>query len=162
VPESVTPAVPDPARAGGPWWLEDFAAGQRFTTPSRTLTAADVSAFAALTWDTNPMHTDREHAGRSRFGGLIGHGLMGVSFAMGLVSRLGVFEGSSVALLGIDDWTFSAPLVDQMTVRCELEILSVRRTRSGNGVLDRRLELWSSDGTLVQSGRIGLMVAPRP
>lgn len=149
-------------QVGQPWWFEDFEPGMRFHTPSRTVTEADIGQFAALTWDTNPMHTDRVFASSSRFGGIIGHGLMGVSFAMGLASRLGIFEGSSIALLGIDEWTFTAPLVVGTTIRCEIEILSARRTRSGAGVLDRRFVLRDAEGTVVQSGRIGLMVAARP
>lgn len=150
------------SRPGEPWWLEDFEAGQRFTTQGRTVTTSDIATFAAFTWDTNPVHVDHHFAQGTRFGEVIGHGLMGVSFAMGLVSRLGVFEGSSIALLGIDEWTFHAPLLDGTTVHCELEILSVRVTRAGNGVLDRRLTLLDAEGTVLQSGRIGLMVAPRP
>ena len=107
-------------QVGQPWWFEDFEAGQCLLTRSRTVTEADIAQFAALTLDTNPMRTDRDFARSSRFGGVIGHGLMGVSFAMGIASGLGIFEGSSIALLGIYEWTFTASLVVGMTVRCDI------------------------------------------
>ncbi|CAN5166380.1 MaoC/PaaZ C-terminal domain-containing protein [soil metagenome] len=147
----------------GTWWFQDFAAGQRFTTHARTIVEADIASFAAWSWDTNPVHTDAEQAKAGRFGAPIAHGMLGVSVAMGLVSRLGVFEGSSVALLGIDDWRFLAPILAGDTVHCELEILGIRLVSSGmTGVLDRQFTLVNQRGETVQTGRIGLMVAVDP
>lgn len=151
-----------PLPTPGPRWLEDFAVGQVVTTQGRTVTDADLVAFAGLTWDANPVHTDAAFAAEGRFGEVIGHGLLGMSYAMGLVARTGVFEGSSVALLGVDDWRFHAPIRVGDTLHVRVEIVGVRTTSSGQGVLDRAFSVLNQHGDLVQSGRIGLMVAPRP
>ena len=144
-------------------YLEDFAPGQGFLTQGRTITETDIVQFGGWSWDTNPVHTDAEHMRGSRFGAPIAHGLLGVSVAMGLVSRLGVFEKSSIALLGIDEWRFIEPVHVGDTVRCRLEILGVRTVSSGSaGVLDRRLELLNQRDVVTQRGRISLMVALRP
>ncbi|WP_375000634.1 MaoC/PaaZ C-terminal domain-containing protein [Aeromicrobium sp. CTD01-1L150] len=144
-------------------YVEDFAVGQEWVSQGRTITESDLVSFAAWSWDTNEVHTDEVAASRGRFGTRIAHGMLGAAIAMGLVSRLGVFEGSSIALLGIDEWRFERPLLIGETVRCRVTILSVRPTSAGDaGILDRRLELVSSDGTVLQHGRIGLMVACRP
>lgn len=144
------------------YWFEDFAPGQSFVSQGRTLTDADLVFFAGWSWDTNPVHTDADLAQGGRFGAQIGHGLMGMSIAMGLASRLGVFEGCSIALLGVDEWRFRLPLFVGDTVRCRVEILSVRATSSGEaGILDRRFSLLRGED-VVQEGRIGLMVARRP
>ncbi|MBD8606728.1 MaoC family dehydratase N-terminal domain-containing protein [Aeromicrobium sp. CFBP 8757] len=146
----------------GPWFLEDFAVGQVLTTQARTVTEADVVAFAASTWDTNEVHTDAVAAADGRFGERIAHGLLGMSYAMGLVSRLGVFEGSSVALLGVEDWRFVAPVRIGDTITCRLEIVGVRRTSAGDtGVVDRLFTLVDQRGGIVQQGRIPLMVRAR-
>ncbi|MDX3072827.1 MaoC/PaaZ C-terminal domain-containing protein [Streptomyces sp. NPDC088354] len=146
-----------------PLYFEDFHAGQEFTTQGRTLTESDVASFAAWSWDTNPVHTDAEFAAHTRFGERIAHGLLGVSVAMGLASRLGVFEGSSVALLGIDDWRFRRPLLVGDTVRCRVAILSTRLTGRGDaGILVRRFELLNQRDEIAQEGNIDLMVALRP
>ena len=84
------------------YFFEDFRTGQVFRSQGRTITEADVVMFAGWSWDTNPVHTDAESAQLGRFGERIAHGFLGLSVAMGLASRLGVFEGSSIALLGID------------------------------------------------------------
>lgn len=144
------------------YWFEDFAAGQSFVSQGRTLTDADLVLFAGWSWDTNPVHTDAESARDGRFGTPIGHGLMGMSIAMGLASRLGVFEGCSIALLGVDEWRFRLPLFVGDTVRCRVDILSVRATSSGDaGILDRKFSLLRGED-VVQDGRIGLMVRRRP
>lgn len=144
------------------WWFEDFEPGQRFTTQGRTLTESDLVMFAGWSWDTNPVHTDAHTSAEGRFGQPIAHGMLGLSLAMGLISRLGVFEGCSIALLGVDEWKFSAPVFAGDTLRCELEILSTRPTSSGHGILDRQLTLSNQHDRVVQQGRIGLMVASRP
>lgn len=145
------------------WWLEDFEPGQVFVSQGRTVTEADVASFAAWSWDTNPVHTDAVAAARGRFGQPIAHGLLGMSVAMGLVSRIGVFEACSVALLGVDDWRFLRPLLVGDTVRCRVEVQGVRRTSAGDtGVLSRRLTLLNQRDEVVQEGEIGLLVAARP
>jgi len=143
-------------------FLEDFEVGQTFESQGRTVTEADVVAFANLTWDTNEVHTDATAAAEGRFGERIAHGVLGLSFAMGLASRLGIFEGSSVALLGVEDWRFTGPVRIGDTITCRVEILAVRRTSAGDtGVLDRRFTLINQDGATVQAGRIPLMVRTR-
>jgi acyl dehydratase len=144
-------------------YFEDFHAGQVFTSQARTITETDVVTFAGWSWDTNPVHTDAESAASGRFGGRIAHGVLGLSVALGLASRLGVFEGCSVALLGIDGWRFRRPLVPGDTVRCRVEILDTRLTSSGEtGILQRRFTLLNQRDEVVQDGEMGLMVHVRP
>ncbi|MDR7418854.1 MAG: MaoC family dehydratase [Armatimonadota bacterium] len=52
-----------------------FSPGEQASV-TRTITAADVEAFADLTGDHNPLHVDEAFAARSRFGGRIAHGLL--------------------------------------------------------------------------------------
>jgi acyl dehydratase len=144
------------------WFFEDFAPGQQFVTQGRTLTESDVVSFAAWSWDTNPVHTDASRSREGRFGERIGHGLLGMSVAMGLASRLGVFEGCSVALLGVHDWKFRAPLLIGDTVHARIEITATRLTSSGDtGILHRHFRLLNDRDVLVQDGDIDLMVSTR-
>lgn len=145
-----------------PHYLEDLEAGQAFTSPGRTLTEADVMSFAAWTNDNNQVHTDVEFASKTRYGQRIVHGLLGTSLCLGLIARTGVFEGSAVALLGIDDWKFTAPIFIGDTVTCTVEILSTRLTSSGTtGIVERRVVLRNQRDEIVQQGRMDLMVLTR-
>ena len=144
-------------------YFEDFHPGQVFLSQGRTVTESDVVTFAGWSWDANPVHTDAETARHGRFGERIAHGVLGLSVAMGLVSRLAVFEACSIALLGIDDWRFRRPLAIGDTVRCRVEVLEARLTSQGDaGILRRRLTLLNQRDEAVQEGEIGLMVSLRP
>jgi 3-hydroxybutyryl-CoA dehydratase len=57
----------------------------RRVSRGRTITEADVAQFAALTGDTHPQHTDAVWAAGSRFGERIAHGMLVLSYAVGLV-----------------------------------------------------------------------------
>ena len=142
---------------------EDFRPGQEFLSQGRTITEADVVTFAGWSWDTNPVHTDAESARHGRFREPIAHGLLGLSVAMGLASRLGVFESCSIALLGIEGWRFRRPLVVGDTVRCRVEILDTRLTSKGDaGILRRRFTLLNQRDEDVQEGELPLLVSRRP
>ncbi|QBF46868.1 MaoC/PaaZ C-terminal domain-containing protein [Janibacter limosus] len=154
----MTQEMPSPAS----WYFEDFAVGQVFRTQGRTITESDIVSFAGWSWDTNPVHTDAVSAAGGRFGEPIAHGVLGLSVAMGLLSRLGIFEACSIALLGIDGWRFEAPVVVGDTVRCTVTITGARATSKGDaGILERDLVLTNQDDVVVQRGSIGLMVARR-
>jgi 3-hydroxybutyryl-CoA dehydratase len=57
-------------------WFEDFSVGDRFGSPSRTLTDAHFLFFAGMTGDAHPIHYDDEHAKTTRFGRRLAHGLL--------------------------------------------------------------------------------------
>jgi len=61
----------------------EFTAGQSATW-TKTITEADVIAYAGITGDFNPLHVDQVYAARSRFGERIAHGLL----TAGLISAV--------------------------------------------------------------------------
>ena len=144
------------------YYFEDFHAGQTFLSQARTITETDIVTFAGWSWDTNPVHTDAGFARRGRFKKPIAHGLLGLSVALGLASRLGVFESCSIALLGIDGWRFRKPIYAGDSVRCRVEILATRLTSRGDaGILERRFSLVNDRDEITQDGEMGLMVRLR-
>jgi acyl dehydratase len=150
----------------GPLYFEDFAAmgpDDEIVTPARTVTEADVVSFAAWTGDYNPLHTDAVAAADTRFGERIAHGVLGVALWIGLTARTGLFEGSAVALLGIDGWTFRAPIRFGDTVHASMRIVGTRLTSSGTtGVVQRHAQLINADDVVVQEGRLDVMVRTQP
>jgi acyl dehydratase len=145
-------------------YLGDLAPGQVFVSAARTITESDVVAFAGLSGDFNPIHTDAESAKDGAYGQRVVYGLLGVAIATGLLDRLGVFSGSAIAMLGIDDWKFTAPIFIGDTIHLELTILAVRPSLSkpDRGVVERRFELRNQRGDLVQVGRIDVLVRRAP
>lgn len=145
------------------YYFEDFEAGDAFVTPGRTIGLADIATFAGLSGDYNPIHTDAEFARDSQFGQRIAHGLLGMSVVTGLITRLGLFEAGTVALLGIEEWRFKGPVFDGDTIRVEVLIEDATLTSDGRrGVLRRRYRVMNQRDEVVQEGVMPLLVKCRP
>ncbi|MBF7082999.1 MaoC family dehydratase N-terminal domain-containing protein [Desulfallas sp. Bu1-1] len=143
-------------------YFEDFKVGQKFTSPGRTITESDVMQFAGLSMDFNPLHTDYEFAKGTIFGRPIAHGLLGLCIASGLTYRMGIFNESAIANLGIKEWNMKAPIFFGDTVHVEVTIKEKRKTSNpSRGILVRETKLIKQDGTVVQEGLIILMVKCR-
>ncbi len=56
-------------------WFEDFALGERFVLPSRTMTAAIFLAFQAASGDNHPVHYDAEYCRARGMPHMLAHGL---------------------------------------------------------------------------------------
>jgi len=82
-------------------WFENYPydqihVGQTAHT-ARTLTLADIQAFAAVSGDTNPAHLDPEYANATLFHGVIGHGMWGGALISSLLGT--VFPGPGTIYL---------------------------------------------------------------
>lgn len=119
-PETVSKPAPPPEGR----WFEEFAVGDSFRSPARTVTESDVAQFAALSGDYNPLHTDAEFAARTPFRERVAHGMLVQSISTGLGSRMGIFEGTVAALQGMRI-EYRAPVRFGDTVHLVLEVLEV-------------------------------------
>jgi len=90
--------------------FEEFEAGETFTTVSRTMTEADLVNFCSLTGDLNQLHTSEPFARDSHMGERVFAAPQLFAYAVGLVGRTNVFEGTVKAILGFDDFTFHVPV----------------------------------------------------
>jgi acyl dehydratase len=144
-------------------FLEDLTPGDVFITAARTITETDVVGFAGLSGDFNPIHTDVQFASTTPYGQRVVYGLLGISIATGLLDRTGLFSGSAIAMLGIREWSFIAPLFIGDTMHLRLTIVDVRRTSSGDrGVVQRLFEIVNQRDEVLQRGFIDIMVRARP
>src|SRR5690606_15566410 len=82
-------------------FYEDFTIGDSYKTSARTITEADVVNFAGLSADYNSLHVDAEFAGQTPHGGRIAHGLLVLSVASGLCSRLPLMKFVEPSILGL-------------------------------------------------------------
>ncbi len=93
--------------------------GERFRTPGRTITETDLVSFAALTGDRHPLHTDAEWAARSEFNGRIAHGMLLLSYCVGLVPLDPAYV---LALRGFERVAFKRPVRIGDTIHVEGEL----------------------------------------
>lgn len=144
-------------------YLEDFKVGQVIETPARTITEADVVAFAGLSGDYNPLHTDAEFCAKTPFKQRIAHGMLGMSIMTGLTARTGMLDGSALAFLGIEDWKFLKPVFFGDTIRVRITVADVRTaSKPGTGVLKRKVEIVNQRDEVAQSGHLLTLIRSRP
>ena len=137
---------------GGKREYDDIEVGQR-ASAERTITEADVSTFAQLTGDFNPIHVDEEFARRSRWEGRIVHGML----VAGLVTQTLSELGGEGAVHVSQEVSFVAPVRPGDTVTVVSEVVAKIEER-------RRLlidSVWSNqDGVTVVTGT-GELLLPR-
>jgi acyl dehydratase len=144
-------------------YYEDFVVGEIADTPGRTVTEADLVNYAGISGDFNPLHTDAEFASRTLFGQRIAHGPLGFSILMGLLGRLGHLDGTAIAMLGIKDWQFKAPIFIGDTIRGRVHIDDKRESKDvSRGVVVRRVQVVNQRDEVVQEGVLPVMVRRRP
>jgi acyl dehydratase len=144
---------------------EDLHVGMAFRSPGRTITDADVVAFAGLTGDYSELHTSEVYARSSEFGRRVAHGMLGLAFAHGLMwPRTGELRETAIAFLGISDWRFVAPLFigDTMFVNYTLAELRDSRSRPTQAIATFDVSVVDQDERVVQQGRKALLVSKVP
>lgn len=98
--------------------------GTELTTRGRTITESDLVSFSSLTGDWHPQHGDAQWAAGSRFGERVAHGMLVMSYAVGLMP----FDPERVvALRGLDAVTFKRPVRIGDTIRVRSRVESARR-----------------------------------
>jgi len=138
-------------------FFDDLVVGQSWTTPRRTITEADVVAFAGLTGDYNPVHTDEEFAKKTPFGTRILHGPAVFAIATGLEFRLGIKEGTAIAFLGMT-WNLKAPVKIADTIHVYQRVDLARLTKNpARGIVTFWVEVRNQRGEVCQEGEWKVM-----
>ncbi len=143
-------------------YFEEFEIGTEVTSPARTITEADVVMFAGLTGDYNQLHTDEEFAKTTPFGRRIAHGLLVLSYAVGLLGRLGFIEGTALAFRELT-WKFSQPVFMGDTVHVKARCRELKpMARLGGGLVIFDLSVVNQEGKTVQKGEWHVLIASKP
>ena len=143
-------------------YFEDFEIGDEVISPGRTVTEADIVAFAALTGDYNPLHCDAEYAKGTIFGERIAHGLLGLSIASGQVERLGFIAGTVEAFLGLE-WKFRGPIKIGDTIHTEAKVARKKEMRRlGGGIVVLDVAIVNQKGEAVQKGQWTVLIKSKP
>jgi acyl dehydratase len=134
-------------------YFEEFEVGQRITSPGRTITEADVVAFAGLSGDFTSIHTDAEYVKGSAFGQRVAHGLLVISVVSGLAIRTGILEGTVLAFREIINWKFSQPVFIGDTIHVIVDVKEKKAMpRLGGGSIALSLDVRNQDDQTVMKG----------
>lgn len=137
--------------------FQDLHVGDEWISPARTITEADVVAFAGVSGDFNPIHMDHESARKGPFRRPIAHGLLGIAVVSGLTSHAPRVE--TLAFLGIVNWTFQQPVFFGDTVHVVSRIDALEpRARGRRGIVTWHRRLVNQKGETVQEGQTQTLV----
>lgn len=150
-----------PRRTAHPLGFHDLSVGDEWDSPRRTVTEADVAAFAGLSGDFNPLHIDHDAAREGPFGKPVAHGLLGLAIASGLASHAPWMD--TLAFLAILEWRFLEPIAfgDTIHVLTRVETLEPK-ARGRRGVVTWRRRLLNQRGDVVQEGFTQTLVRGTP
>jgi acyl dehydratase len=142
-------------------FLEDFEPGQRFTSGSHTLDAAQIKAFAKQ-FDPQPFHLDEEAAKDSLFAGLAASGWHTAALTMRLQVESGLpISGGIIGAGGELSWPRPTRPGDVLHVESEVLEVKPSRSRPDRGILTVRSETRNQRGEVVQNTTVKLVVPRR-
>jgi len=119
---------------------------------TKTVTEADVTTFAGLIGDFNPLHVDAEYARRSRFGQRVAHGM----FTGGLISAvLGNKLPGPGSIYLSQQIEFLAPVYIGDTITATVEVTSWRPDKR---IITLKTDCYNQDETQVVTGKAVLLV----
>lgn len=125
--------------------------GGAFRTRGRTITESDLVGFAALTGDHHPLHTDAEWAAESEFNGRIAHGMLLLSYSVGLVP---LDPEHVLALRGFERVAFKRPVRIGDTIHVEGELEGKKELDAASGLVVFAWKLVNQRGETVALARV--------
>jgi 3-hydroxybutyryl-CoA dehydratase len=147
-------------RSSQPLAFQDLAVGDAWESPSRTITQAEISLFAGLSGDFNPLHVDHEASRSGPFGQPVAHGLLGLAIASGLGTNAPRVD--TMAFLEILSWSFRNPILIGDTIRVVTRVEALEpKARGRRGIVTWHRQILNQRGEVAQEGRTRTMVRGR-
>ncbi len=144
-------------------YLEDLTEGSEYLSAPRTISEQDITAFAGLSGDFSPLHTDDEWVrANTPFAGRIAHGALVFAVSQGLATPV-IDDIAVIAFLGFER-TLAGPVYPGDTITARWTVSQVRRSRSkpDRGIACLNVAVVNQDGTIVQQGADTYLTAARP
>ena len=143
------------------WYFEDFEIGAKYESPRRTVTEADIVTFAGLSSDYNPLHTDDIFAQKTEYKGRIAHGMLLLSLMTGLIVRLNILDGTTMAFQSVE-WRFMRAVRPGDSIFARAVIADKKGiNREDSGLVVFKVSLFNTDKKPVGRGKLTLLMAKK-
>ena len=145
-----------------PRYFEDFAAGDKLTTPGITLTEANIVDFG-LRFDPQPIHIDKITAESGFYGGIIASGWQVGSLAFRMVWQSGFLYGGSLGSPGVDELRWLKPVRPGDTIAVDVEVTGTRASsKGGRGYVSVNYTVKNQKRETVMTMKSVQLIAMRP
>jgi acyl dehydratase len=144
-------------------YLEDFAAGQVFTTGRYRVDKEQILAFAKQ-FDPQPFHTDEEAARKSPFQGLAASGWHTAAMTMRLMVDGEFKPAGGILGVGFEELSWPRPVRPGDELHAKSEVLEVRpsKSRPDRGMIKARTTTFNQNDEPVMVFTGNLLVSRRP
>lgn len=144
-------------------YFEDFRPGETIALGSKTVTEAEIIAFAC-DFDPQSFHTDPKTALQSTFGGLVASGWHSCAIFMRLLVDDLLKELSALASPGVDEIRWLKPVRpgDRLSARIKILEATPSRSKPDRGLVKHACELSNQDDDIVMTMRALSIFGRRP
>ncbi|MBI2859877.1 MAG: MaoC family dehydratase [Chloroflexi bacterium] len=123
-------------------------------THTRTITEADITKFAELSGDYNPVHMSDEYARKTFFGGRIAHGVISIALLSAAMAKL-----PGLVILMSHTSRFLKPVRIGDTITAVAEAVQVRKDK---GIVTLKNTCTNQQGETVIEGETMVRLYPAP
>ena len=144
-------------------YFEDVAVGVVEGFGNKQVTREEVVDFAGK-YDPQPFHLDDAAAAQTYFGRLSASGWHTAAMAMRMmVDHMSANARASLGSPGLDELRWLKPVYPGDTLRCEMEVVEKRRSRSRPemGILDTKLTVFNQKDECVMTMRSAGLIRVR-
>jgi 3-hydroxybutyryl-CoA dehydratase len=142
-------------------YFEDFESPDDVTSRGRTVTEADVMAFAGLTGDFTELHTNEEYAKKTKYGRRLVHGALVFSISVGLGTRMNLLDDTLLAFAGVDKLRFVSPVFIGDTIHLVKRVVERKALGAAQGTVVFESRVLNQRGELVLVYRDKLLMKRR-
>jgi 3-hydroxybutyryl-CoA dehydratase len=142
--------------------FEDFAVGETWESPPRTITDAHFLFFSALTGDDHPIHGDHVTAAQHPFGRRVTHGLLLASLTAMGGSELSTDVATTVIAFLEQRTRFLKPVFVGDSVKPVFEVIACEPKSGGRGLVRIRVAVLDEAGEAVLEGEHAYLIKSRP
>lgn len=114
------------------------------TTHTKTITEADITQFAEVSGDYNPVHMSEEYARKTPFRGRIAHGVIAIGLISAAVAKL-----PGLVILLSHSSRFLKPVRAGDTITATAEVVD---TRKDKGIVTLKNDCTNQNGEVIVEG----------
>ena len=142
--------------------FDEVRMGANWDTAPTHIDEAEMIRFASE-WDPLPFHIDRQAAGDSVFGRLCASGLHTLLLSYRMFSALKLFEGTTLAGLGIENLRFHQPFFPGDVIHVKVAVAAIQAiSKPDRGLIKLRLATCKQQGDLIMDVVLPVLVKRRP
>jgi 3-hydroxybutyryl-CoA dehydratase len=124
---------------------------------TKTVSDADIIAFAQVTGDDQPLHLDDAFAAKTRFGKRIAHGMLSAGFISAVLGTK--LAPDNVVVYLSQQMRFRLPVDIGDTITAEAEVTAVDAEKR---IVTVRTDCLNQNGDAVVKGEATVLLDPRP